>query len=503
MWTSSISEKGGNRAKPVILCVNQLKLGKACGPDELSSEHIKYAHPVLILHIPHLFRFMCFHGVVPDDFGAGTCIPLLKDKSGDINDINNYRGITLIPVISKLFELVLLHLCESLLTTDDLQFGFKKHLGCNNALFTVRATIDYFCSRGSNVYAAALDLHKAFDSVNHMKLLSSLVKFGLPLWFVDILLNWYGKLTVVVRWNGVFSESFLVPSGVRQGSSLSPALFNVFINAFIISLRELRLGCCVNNDFIGCVLYADDIFLMSASVAGLQSMLDCCFSVSSVLSLSFNCKKSYCMLIGANRPSHNESALSEMVLGDNPIPWCPSFKYLGISFVTGRRLKVDCDIVKRKFFAACNSILGNSTHGHEMVRLALQESYCLPILQYGLAALHITGSQLNELNAAWNMVYRRIFGYHKYESVRLLIHCLGRLDFLHLSILSALRFYKSCLKSESLIVANLMFIFSMTGEFKLVCLKAGLCNNLSNCSWSYLNLSVAGSFSSNVEALDT
>ena len=425
----------------------------------------------------------------------------MKDKSGDINDINNYRGITLIPVISKLFELVLLHLCESLLSTDVLQFGFKKLLGCKNAIFTVRATIDYFCSRGSNIYAAALDLHKAFDSINHMKLLSSLVKFGLPLWFIDILLNWYSKLTVVVRWNGVLSDSFLVPSGVRQGSSLSPAIFNVFINAFITSLRALKLGCCVNNDFIGCVLYADDIFLMSASVAGLQSMLDCCFSVSSVLGLSFNCKKSYCMFIGAHRTtaSHNESVLSDMLLGHNTIPWCSSFKYLGISFITGKRLKVDCDLIKRKFFAACNCILGNSTHGHEIVRLALQESYCLPILQYGLAALHITGSQLKDLNAAWNNMYRRIFGYHKFESVRLLIHRLGRLDFSHLSVLSALKFYKSCLKSESNIVVNLTYIFTMTEEYKTVCLKAGLCDNLFNCSWSYLRSCVAGSFSAGIE----
>ena len=53
---------------------------------------------------------------------------------------------------------------------------------------------------------------------------------------------------------------------------------------------------------------------------------------------------------------------------------------VSVLLLEARRLKVDCDIVKRKFFAACNSILGNSTHGHEMVRLALQESYCLLIL---------------------------------------------------------------------------------------------------------------------------
>ena len=76
-------------------CVKMLKLGKASGPDELSSEHITYAHPSLVLHSTHSFRFRCLHGAVPHEFGAGICIPLFKDKLGDINDINN-KGITLI-----------------------------------------------------------------------------------------------------------------------------------------------------------------------------------------------------------------------------------------------------------------------------------------------------------------------------------------------------------------------------------------------------------------------
>ena len=63
---------------------------------------------------------------MPGEFGAGIIVPLLKDKLGNVNDVNNYRGITLIPVISKLFELVLLEICEPHLKTDDLQFGFKK-----------------------------------------------------------------------------------------------------------------------------------------------------------------------------------------------------------------------------------------------------------------------------------------------------------------------------------------------------------------------------------------
>ena len=68
---------------------------------------------------------MILHGFVPDKFGVGLIIALVKDKTGDINNVSNYRGITLIAVISKLFEGVLLEICNEFLQSDHLQFGFK------------------------------------------------------------------------------------------------------------------------------------------------------------------------------------------------------------------------------------------------------------------------------------------------------------------------------------------------------------------------------------------
>ena len=55
---------------------------------------------------------MAVHGFVPDDFGKGIIIPVVKDKAADVNSLNNYRGITLIPVVSKLFEQIILEICE-------------------------------------------------------------------------------------------------------------------------------------------------------------------------------------------------------------------------------------------------------------------------------------------------------------------------------------------------------------------------------------------------------
>ena len=165
-----------------------IKLGKACGPDVRSAEHLVHAHPSLVIHICFLFRSKILHGFVPDKFGVGLIVPLVKDKTGD-NNVSNYRGITLNAVIAKLFEGVLLEICNEFLQSDHLQFGFKKGLGCSNAIFSLRTAIEYFRERGSTVYASALDISKAFDNVNHYKLYTSLLKAGFPGWVVGLLVN--------------------------------------------------------------------------------------------------------------------------------------------------------------------------------------------------------------------------------------------------------------------------------------------------------------------------
>ena len=95
----------------------------------------------------------------------------------------------------------------------------------------------------------------------------------------------------------------------------SPAIFNIFINAFIVKLRETNSGCCINDEFVGCVMYADDIILISASVNCFQTLLNCSHTVSLDLLLKFNCVKSTFIAIGL-RSSFN---ISNMQLGSDLI----------------------------------------------------------------------------------------------------------------------------------------------------------------------------------------
>ena len=145
-------------------------------------------------------------------------------------------------------------------------------------------------------------------------------------------------------------------------------------------------------------MYADDLILVSATVNELQTMLNCRYNVSVNLLLKFDCAKSSCFAIGKGRGFN----ISNMQLADDYISWSSSFKFLSVSFIAGKKLSVDIDVVRR-IFSACNCILGNTKYQSEILKLTLQESYTLPLLQHDAMALRFTKPQLDDLNVCWNV----------------------------------------------------------------------------------------------------
>jgi len=124
--------------------LESLKVGKASGLDGLTKEHIIYSHPAIVMHLKKLFNIMYKQGFFPDEFRKGLSVPIIKDKIGDRSALDNYRAITLSPVISKTFEYCLLHKFISYLGSTGLQFGFKKGLGCSDAIFCVESDCRLF-----------------------------------------------------------------------------------------------------------------------------------------------------------------------------------------------------------------------------------------------------------------------------------------------------------------------------------------------------------------------
>ena len=132
--------------------IRDLKLGRAAGPDGICAEHLLYSHPVLCVLLSLLFRLMFVYKYVPDSFGVGMIIPLLKGDNCDCTAADNYCAITISPCISKVFELCMSSLFHKWLESDDeLQFGFKKGRGCRDAIYTLRGIVSHINTNGSTV----------------------------------------------------------------------------------------------------------------------------------------------------------------------------------------------------------------------------------------------------------------------------------------------------------------------------------------------------------------
>ena len=115
------------------------------------------------------------NGYVPTEFLKGVITPIVKDAEGDTNSLDNYRGITLSHTFSFLFEHAILSKTVACLSSDDLQFGYKKRHSTSHAIYVVKQCIDFFCQHGSYVYASFLDCTKGFDRVCHKGLFLKLI----------------------------------------------------------------------------------------------------------------------------------------------------------------------------------------------------------------------------------------------------------------------------------------------------------------------------------------
>src|SRR3989442_10519775 len=132
--------------------------------------------------------------------------------------------------------------------------------------------------------------------------------------------------------------------------------------------------------YIGAIMYADDLLLLSASVMDLQTILHTCHVVGCNLGIKFNPSKSKCIFIGPNQNMQP----SALLLGQIQLPWVNNLDYLGITLISGKFFQVDLSSIRRKFFTSVNSILAKCTFTSDMVKLRLLEAHCLglPILLY-------------------------------------------------------------------------------------------------------------------------
>ena len=433
----------------MVTVLSKLKSGKATSTF-IKPEHLLLGSPRLAIHLHILFNAMIQHSYVPQDFLKGVVTPLVKDSEGDSTSPDNYRGPTLCVIFSYLFERALLLKVGHLLNSDTLQFGYKKRHSCSHAIFALKSTIDYFVQRGSNVFAAFLDCTKGFDKLNHDGMFSKLMNRNVPLCFLQVLIYWYSNLTSVVKWNNVLSESFQVNSGVRQGGVLSPHLFAVYLDDLFGVLRNCNVGCHILDLFVAAIIYADDICLLAPCRSALQTLLNKCEEYGKAWCLSYNPMKSKTMIFGKDI-----SCLPLSMYGKN-LEFVEKIKYLGVDLAAGKQLSFSITKPLIKFRCSVNTIIGAQNAPPDEVLLKLMYVICVPNLTYAAEALSYTTKQTDSLNVAFNDCIRRIFSYHRWESVRFLRMSFGYPSLTEIIRSRESRFYRRLplLRNDTLSVLN-------------------------------------------------
>ena len=229
----------------VIDAMCNMKSGKSADDDDIQAEHLLHAPSNLLIRITALFNSMLSHAFVPQQFRYGTIIPIVKDTQGNNADSGNYRGITISPIPSKLFEHVLKIAFGDHLVTSSYQFGFKSKSSTSHGLFCLKETINYYIDHGSRVFCSFMDASKAFDRLVHRGLFLKLMAKEVPLPLLDIIISWYDGLQCRVKWDGCFSQWFSVTAGVRKGGVLSPDFYSIYVDDLISILKSSGVGCHV------------------------------------------------------------------------------------------------------------------------------------------------------------------------------------------------------------------------------------------------------------------
>ena len=190
--------------------VIELKCGKSGGEDLIINELLMNGFSVLCPYMLQLFNFIFEAGIFPEMWGNGLLVPLHKKGSMSVTD--NYRGITLLSALGKLFTRVLNNRLDGWAEAYGIyleaQNGFRKGRGTTDSLFIIQNVINEFIENGKKLYVFFVDYSKAFDFVVHDNLWYKLLQYGIRGKIFNIIHSMYQYVKTKVFSNGITSDPF-------------------------------------------------------------------------------------------------------------------------------------------------------------------------------------------------------------------------------------------------------------------------------------------------------
>ena len=363
-----------------------LKGGKSCGIDEISNEMLQLSVPILANAYAYLFSQIIKSGKYPSIWRENMIKPIYK--GGGTANASNYRGIAISSCFGKLFSRVLFNRLDKYLEDNNIigseQIGFRKQCRTTDHILTLKTLIDKSFKSSARLYACFVDLSKAFDTINRHALFYKMSKYNIKGPFLNIVQDMYRNLTYCIKTDDGLSSSFETKIGVKQCCVLSPALFSLYLNdltkSFEVGCDPVSLG---NNGLhISCLMYADDIVLLSQTANGLQKLLCRLEDFCTRWNLKVNIDKAKVIIFnksGSILKGHN------FLFGYNMIELVNEYKYLGIYFrssgVFTQGIEYLCNKALKAIFCIRKALMSDGMNAGLYVTLF---NHCVkPIFLYG------------------------------------------------------------------------------------------------------------------------
>lgn len=348
----------------------------APGISGIPTKILKFSTPKLKTALAYLFNYSILTSSVPIEWKTAVVTPLYK-KKGSNDDLNNYRAISILPPIAKLFEKlihkqILDYLNKSKIISSN-QHGFRANHSCESALHEIISEINKIKSKRLIGLLLFIDFKKAFDTVDSRLLLLKLKKYGFSNTAILLIKSYFENRVQFVKIDHYTSDQMAIKLGVPQGSVLGPLLFLIFINDIVSYL----------DDFI-VKLFADDTTILQT-----DSNIECLISnfnnsVTKLISwckhnrIDVNWNKTKIMFVTNKR---NLDIPNEIIIDNNNVQVVDSFKLLGISidnklsfskYVSELRIAVNKRLysIERLFYLS------------HKVRLQFFKSFILPYFDY-------------------------------------------------------------------------------------------------------------------------
>ena len=385
--------------------IQQLKSGKAAGPDNIPAEALKADMEAMVEMLFPLFEKIWEEEQVPLEWKEGYLIKL--PKKGDLSNCSNYRGITLLSVPGKVFNRILLNRIKDVVDPHlrDQQAGFRKERSCTDQIATLRIILEQSLEWNTSLYVNFIDYEKAFDSVDRESLWKLLRHYGIPAKLTNIIKNSYEGLSCRVVNGRQLSEAFQVRTGVRQGCLLSPFLFLLAIDWIMkTSLTQRQNGIqWTLSTQLDDLDFADDIALLSHTHKQMQEKTQIVAENSARLGLKIHQGKSKVLKV-------NSINASPITIEEKALEEVGSFTYLG-SIVdtqggTDADVKTRINKARTAFLQLKNIWASRNLSVHTKIRLF--NTNVKAVLLYGAETWRTTVTTMKKIQIFINNCLRRI-----------------------------------------------------------------------------------------------